>query len=274
MTDVLNTVHTGDDVTKAQTALPTTTDERAIALPSDWTLHDISKYLEYHPVPRGNMLTHSPQAFADFVETHQNKNAGETYIFIDEEDLSASALLGLVHCISVDKSGFRAELKAKRDPIAAAIHHQATRTFKQRDFAQFLDRFRERIEVSSIDGTKIETNKARAAVLDNAIISTSDHSRKVDNYGASSSISASVEMKSTENLPAKLLVHTPEYKHLPVFTSEYYVSYNTDNFSIELQHINKEEADAFCADEFKALLEEVLETSGTEAQIYFGSFNT
>lgn len=224
----------------------------ALALPNDFTLHDLEKFLPNRRRQRGEMTT---SAIGDFVAyTTKNAEAGAT-VFIDQENMKACAVLNLG---TTDKPGHadnKAMLESRSTAAYSALRNIAKQAAGQSVIAEFMEDWMLNI-VCLHEGIEIQTAKAIAAVRSITI----DTARKLEveekQLGASKSAFESIQASSKETLPTEIRFKCIPYKELQYRTFVMRPSILTtgDRIALSLRIIKIEEHEEQMAAELAEII--------------------
>ncbi len=182
----------------------------AIALPSDFKLQDLEKFLPYRRRPMGIMKTPYINDFAAYTQAHKQDGCS---VFIDATEMSATAVLDLGspthpgHCANRVKLGL--------EPTAAFI---ALRTFvnephDQTETAEWLEDWAPQLHAQA-DGAEIEMRKAISAVrkITTEAIARAQYEEQA--LSSAKSTFESVHVSSAEPLPTHFKMTCRPYPEL------------------------------------------------------------
>jgi uncharacterized protein YfdQ (DUF2303 family) len=173
------------------------------ALPSDYKLHDLERFLPQRRRVRGLMQTPFVRAFAAYVKTHMEAGAS---VFVDPAKLGATAVLNLGGPSNPGHADNLAKLTPEKTAAYAALQLQTlgNRHLTQKEAAEFMEDWSEHIQCFSDAGHTISNPRAVAAVRKITI----DAMRKLESteqsLSASRSAFESVQASSTEPLPSTI----------------------------------------------------------------------
>lgn len=168
------------------------------ALPSDYKLHDLEKFLTYRRRARGLMTTSMLDAFAGYTKAHAEIGAS---VFVNAEEMSATAVLNIGIPEGPGHADNKAKIEAKRTAALAALLFIANGApVKQAAVAEFLEDWPDEIKCSNTDGV-IATSKAVAAVRKLTIESMRKVESEDQQLSASRSAFESVQATSKDPIP-------------------------------------------------------------------------
>lgn len=191
-----------------------------LALPSDYTIHDLEKTLANRRRARGTMTTSVLEHFAQYTEAHKEPGAS---VFVSADDMKAVAVLNLG---SPDKPGHadnRAELVAQKTAPFVAMLGVVGRSLKQQEAAEFLEDWGAYIRCVDEDGGDIEIRRAVGAMRRLTIESARKVESEVGRLSATASALDSVRASSVETIPA--FVH---------FTCDPYIGMGERSFAMRV----------------------------------------
>lgn len=185
-------------IEQAQEALNGT--EALAALPKDYELHNLEKYLEGRRRQRGTMTTAVVGDFASFARTQADDGAA---VFVDGKAMQATAILNLR---TIDGTPGHCDYQAKlimqmTAPYRALKAHQGD-PLKQRTLAEFLEDQLPHVNCYGADGTFIDTKHAIAAVRRITIESLAKVGSEVQSLSAERTSLESVKATSPDPIPA------------------------------------------------------------------------
>ena len=237
-----------------------------VALPSDFTLIDMEKYMATRRRLRGNMATSVVGDFATYTE--KNAEEGAT-IFIDPEKMTACAVLNM----GVPERPGHSDNTATLTPIRTAAY-AAMRAFgtgdplSQKAVAEFLEDWAGNIRCYDDDGL-IAHNKAIAAIRKITIESLKKIEAEEKTLSASRSAFESVEAKSTEKIPAYVEFKCKPYSDFEecTFSLRLGVLTGGQNPMVNLRIVKINEHEEQMANELSVLITNSLEVGSIPALI-------
>lgn len=240
------------------------------ALPSDYKVHDLEKFLPLRRRARGTMATTALLAFADYAKQHGE--AGAT-VFVSPEDMTATAVLNLGTPTEPGHADNRAKLTLKKTAAYCALLAHATGGgLKQATAAEFLEDWPEHIKCFN-DAGEITQPKAIAAVRKLTIESIRKLESTEQQLSASRSAFESVQASSVDPLPTTIYFACQPYTELAsrVFVLRLGVLTGADKPTISLR-IAKAEAHAEeMATELAGLIEH--QFSDEAMSVHLGSYS-
>lgn len=205
--DAIKALQEGESITAAATAVQAA--QEVVALPNDFTLHDLEHLQENRRRARGEMSTRFIVPFASYAEQHHE--AGAT-VFVDPENLTATAVLNLGTPMHPGHADNLARLQLKRTAAYSALCTIVQAQRSQVEIAEFLEDW-EQMKCFSY-GNEIKRPQAIAAIRKITI----DSSRKLESseqqLGATRSAFESVQASSFEPLPTTLYFSCKPYSDL------------------------------------------------------------
>ena len=188
-------------------------DAAVAMLPSDFTHHDLEKFLPTRRRARGSMKTSSITDFGTYVKSHKEEGAS---VFVAQDTMTATAVLNLGTPAAPGHADNTAVLALKATAAYTALSNIASGHPKsQRDVAEWLEDWANIVTAIDADEQPIHIKHAIAAVR--AI--TIDAARKVESEERSLSATRSALEQVTASskgqpLPALLSVELEPYMGL------------------------------------------------------------
>lgn len=247
--------------------------QHIVALPDSFTTVDLERYQPTRRRARGTMSTASVDSFLNYTTAHAEDGAS---IFINQEEMAATAVLNLGSIHAPGHADNQAALKLKKTAAYAALMaHTGGAQLKQSQVAEFLEDWADHVECSK-DGEPVPLGKAIAAVRKITI----DAMRKIENteqqLSASRSAFESVQATSTEPLPTSILFSCQPYADLSrrTFTLRMGILTGGDKPAITLRIANLESQQEEMAQELSELIIEKLPASQIEINVLLGQYRT
>lgn len=239
-----------------------------IILPAGVTVANLENFQKCRNQFRGNMNTES---IKDFIAYCNAQSAGAC--FINREDMAAKAIFDIGteldpgHC---KHTGF-IELR----PTAAfmSMRSKHDKRLTQQELAEYLEDWREQMQLTDIDRKDIEVNAAIAAVRKVTIKASSESEHKVQNYSAATSGMDKLDATSGEdNLPGFIKFTCTPYYGLDeyVFTLRISLIVTGGEPVFILRPIKFDVALEKMSDEFKGLITDDLDDN---IKLYMGFFD-
>jgi uncharacterized protein YfdQ (DUF2303 family) len=173
----------------------------AAALPNDFAVHDLEKFMPTRRRMRGTMRTQSLEAFCDFVKAYAEIGAT---VFVSPETLTATAVLNLGTPASPGHADMRAILEAKDTAAHAALRAAAKMPMTQMAAAEFVEDWADHITCKASDGNTIATPKVVGALRKLTIESLKRVESEQQQLRATTSSFEDVQAKSADPLPATI----------------------------------------------------------------------
>lgn len=184
----------------------------AVALPGDFALHDLEKYMPNRRRSRGNMQTVLVADFAKYA--HDNAEEGAA-VFVDADSMTACAVLNLGTPKAPGHADNTATLTMKKTAAYSALRNITAegRQLSQVEVAEFLEDWAEPV-VCEKDGEHVPNRKAIAAIRKLSI----EAMRKIENseqqLSATKSAFEKIEATSEEPIPTAITFACAPYKEL------------------------------------------------------------
>lgn len=171
----------------------------AAALPDNFKLHDLEKFLPERRRMRGHMETTSLDAFAEFVSRHAEPGAA---VFVDTDRMRATAVLNLGNSSGPGHADMLATLRAKETAAMSAMRAACAKPQTQQAAAEFLEDWRHLVECVDSNGAELSTPKTIAALRKLTIETMRKLESDQQQLRATTSAFEDVQAKSVEPLPA------------------------------------------------------------------------
>lgn len=237
-----------------------------VALPGDFTIHDLEKTLPLRRRARGMMTTSAVQPFAEYVEKHKEPGAA---VFVDQDAMTAVAVLNLG---TPDKPGHAdniAKMTAKRmAAFTALLAHAGGMALAQAKAAEFLEDWPGYFKFFK-DSTEVTPGQAIAAVRKLTIEAMRKLEATDQQLSATRSAFESVSATSTEPLPTTIYFTCQPYHGLKSrqFVLRLGVQTGGKDPAIVLRIVNKEQHDEEMAAELSELVASSLTGSGVPVMV-------
>lgn len=228
-------------------------EEALVALPTDFALHDLEKYMDTRRRARGVMNTPNVIDFAKYVT--DNKEAGAA-VFIQQDSMTAIAVLNLGTPDAPGHADNLAKLAPKKTAAYSALKGVATGVaHKQQTVAEFLEDWPGQVQCFNDEGV-ISPAKAIAAVRKITIESLKKLESAEAQLSASRSAFESVQATSTEPLPTTIYFKTIPFHGLEErnFVLRLGVVTSGDKPAVTLRIVNQEQHDEDMAVELASLV--------------------
>jgi uncharacterized protein YfdQ (DUF2303 family) len=250
----------GASISQAQGAMMLSSSTKdTVALPSDFKVHDLEKYLPTRRRARGNMQTESLQDFASYFKDHQEHGAT---VFVDQDKMRAVGVLNLGVSDAPGHADNTATLSMVPTPAYDAFREVCNGgPVSQARVAEWIEDWQDMIRCFHIAETEegvvpaLNTQKAIAAVRNITI----DSARKVESeegqLSASKGSFESVKASSKHTLPTHIQLRTEAYAGLNdrLFIIRLGILTGGDKVSISLRPVKMEEHRQEMANEFAEL---------------------
>lgn len=266
--DAIDQLAKAEAITAGKKANPA---EATLALPNDFTLHDVEKFMPARRRARGTMITSAIEDFAQFATRHAFDGAAA--VFVNGPQMAAMAVLNIYtgagdpgHC------DFKAELKAQITAPHKAMRSMLQRPLSQQQLAEFLEDWPPHIVCLSPDGQAIVAARAIAAVRRITIEGLRKVESQTQQLSQDRTTFESVKATSTDPLPAFVAFKCAPYFGLDERTFVMRLSIRTGDKdpALGLHLVNGEQHDDDMAQE---LAQRVRNVIGNAMPVMVGSFN-
>jgi len=174
----------------------TSVDDTALALPSDFKLHDLEQFQAHRRHARGEFATTRIGDFAAYVGQHREEGAT---VFVSEA-MTATAVLNLGTAQFPGHADNLATLTITPTAAFTAFTKACANKLSQRDAAEFLEDWAEHMKCVQ-DSNTVPLGQAIAALRKLTVEAARKVESTVKNFGQSATAFESVEASSTDPLP-------------------------------------------------------------------------
>lgn len=247
------------------TRLPTDLERRLTAIPDNYTLHDLEKYLKGRERFRG---TYATQFVADFV-AYVKARKGEGYIDADKH--SAVVFFNLGTKEEPGHGDHRAVLTLKPTAAFNAMLKADGAKTTQRDMIDWLTDWAPNLCAISQDSKEIPSSQAITAIRQVTIEAKKSTENTQGDFNVARSTMEEVEARSKVGLPAGFTFECEPYLGLPkrAFFLRLSVNTNHEAPTLTLRIVRREAEEEAIAQDFKRVL---LEEIGDDVALTIGTF--
>jgi uncharacterized protein YfdQ (DUF2303 family) len=244
--------------------------EGTIALPDNFTIHDLEKYLPERRRFRGRLETASLADFVNYVKENRGDNQG----FIDADNLSARVFFNLGDVANPEHGDWTANLKIKSTAAYRALLGVNGQHLIQRDLIEWLEDWNVNVVqfFSDSDDGYIAPGSAIEAIRKIEIKSKKDSTHVEQERRASRSAMEEVEASAGPSLPSRIAFRCEPYLGLPTrdFILRLQVLTSHDDPRLILRVAELEQQQEMIAQDFKEVL---IREVGDAATMTIGTFN-
>jgi len=199
--DAIEALQRGAAIGQANKAIAELSNLGVIALPNDYTRHDLEQYQELRRRARGTMDTSNDDDFAAYVKEHSE--AGST-VFIDDARMSATAVLNLGTPDGPGHADNKAILTLRQTAAYSALRSTANGQGKtQTDIAEFIEDWQDIITCRH-DDQSIDVRKAIGVIRNITIEALRKVGNEEQQLSAQRTTLESVKASSIEQIPTVL----------------------------------------------------------------------
>jgi uncharacterized protein YfdQ (DUF2303 family) len=219
-----------------------------VALPSDFKQHDLETFMPKRRRARGLMTTNHGADFAQYVKEHAEEGA---CVFVDQDEMAATAVLNLGKPEAPGHTDNRAKLVLKKSAAYAALKKASAGPVSQLAAAEFLEDWSDEAACFNSDGV-IPLAKAVAAIRKLSIETMRKLESSEQSLSASRSAFESIQATSADPIPTTISFVCEPYHGLAgrEFTLRLGVQTGGDKPAIVLRVIKQELHDEEMATEF------------------------
>lgn len=266
--DAIKELAQAEAITAAGSAVAAALDDgtATVALPSEFTVHDLEKTLPLRRRARGIMTTSSVAPFAEYVDQHKEPGAA---VFVDQDAMTAVAVLNLGTPDQPGHADNIAKMVAKRlAAFTALLQHASGSGLAQAKAAEFLEDWPGYFKFFK-DSGEITAGQAIAAVRKLTIEAMRKLEATEQQLSATRSAFESVSATSTEPLPTTIYFNCVPYHGLKdrQFVLRLGVQTSSKDPAIVLRIVNKEQHEEEMAAELATLVDSSLSESGVPVMV-------
>ena len=210
--EAIDAINEGTGIYQASNAVASAFKDKAIvALPERFKSHDLESYLPNRRRARGVMSTSALKDFAAYAKAHAEAGAS---VFVDANDMTATAVLNLGTPEAPGHTDNRAKLEARKTAAyQALLQHASGRALTQTTAAEFLEDWPELIECFNDEGP-IKLPKAIGALRKLTIEAMRKLESSEQSLSASKSAFESIQATSADPIPTTIYFKCVPYKDL------------------------------------------------------------
>ncbi|WP_237668826.1 DUF2303 family protein [Vibrio sp. V39_P1S14PM300] len=241
------------------------------ALPSSFTLHDLEEFMPNRNYFRGVMNTANIDEFVRYHEEYQTEG---NLCFIRTEQMSALTIFDLGTHNIPGHCKHQAKLTLRKTAAYRALLSFNEERLSQKKLAEFIEDYRDFLQIFSTAGELIENSVASAAVRNMKFEAKAGRESSVDDFSQHQSEYESVAVRTKEDFPMPAVFK---------FTCEPYVGLDTRAFEMRMSTIGNEtlllrikkheQHEEEMGEEFQAKLQEQFRSDSIEISTFIGSFS-
>lgn len=246
--------------------------EATIALPENFTIHDLEQFQDHRRRYRGKLETASLSDFVGYVKRERPFDGAAG--FIDADNLSAQVIFDLGNEAEPGHAVHRATLKLKSTAAYRAVVGVNGKRMDQRDLIEWMQDWGRNITgIVNDDGNPVTPAQAIEAIRKIQISSKKDSTHTQEERRAQRSAMEEVEAKASPALPDRITFQCEPYFGLPArdFVLRLGVITSHDEPELVLRIVGLEEQQEDIAQDFKA---ELIDEIGDAATLTIGTFAT
>lgn len=256
--EALDALAGADAIENVQSAVNANDIPGAIAAPGHFQIHDLEKMLPTRRRARGTMTTSALTDFAAYALKHKEEGAT---VFIDQDRMTADAVLNLGAPKAPGHADNRAKLALKQTAAYKALLQHATGgALRQATAAEFMEDWQPHLQCFH-EAQELPVPKAIAAVRKLTIEALKKLESSEQQLSASRSTFESISASSTETLPTHIYFKTVPFHGLPerVFVMRLGVRADEKNPGITLRIQTQEQHNEEMAAELASLVRDALQ---------------
>ena len=170
-----------------------------LALPNDWTAHDLEKFSSTRRRSRGEMSTTHTESFAAYVRQHEEVG---TTVFVNAHCMKAVAVINMGTPHEPNHCDNRATLEAQKTAAYVELMDFCTSNRSQASVAEWLeDHAHHIVGVEASEGARIDLKPAIQAIRKITVEAMRKLETDVQTLSTSRSAFESAQIKSKDSLP-------------------------------------------------------------------------
>lgn len=247
-----------------------------VALPTNYTVHDLEKALPFRRRPRGAMTTSVLGDFHNYLTKHLEAGAA---VFVDQKTMSATAVLNLGTPAAPGHADNTAVLGLKMTAAYKALAHiTGNGARSQVTIAEFLEDWTANIKCQvqgdgeEEEATDLPVRRAVAAVRKITIEGMRTLENEEKNLSASRSLIEQVQVKNQATMPTRITFTCEPY--LGLRTRDFHMRLSVitmgDKPSLALRVVNLEKHEEEMAEELASLVRSQV---GALVPVHIGSYS-
>lgn len=266
----IEAIKQGQAITAAATALGQATDYAACvaALPSDFTLHDLERFMPMRSRQRGIMTTRFIVPFAEYAIAYAGRGATA---FVNPDDMTATAVLDLGTTDQPGHADNKAKLVLNQTAAYAALLHITSSPRNQQEVAEFLEDWAEEACCFDEQGA-IKTPLAIAAVRKITIESAQKVESDAQILSATRSAFESIRASSKDPIPTLIHFTCQPYADLAERTFTLRLSVLTGDKAPKLV-LRMQKAETHSEEMANELARRIEDAIGTELPVLVGQYS-
>jgi uncharacterized protein YfdQ (DUF2303 family) len=247
-------------VDASESRIPGDFGDRIIALPVDYALHDIERYMDGRARYRGALTTDSLDDFTGYIKQRSEPDGTSVPGFVNAEKLAATVYFNLGNSAAPGHADDLATLALKPSAPYAGMQAVNGRPMLQKDAIDWLEDWAEHVRFFVEDGVEVTPSTAITSLRKITITSKTEATSSQENFRATRSALEDVEARGAAHLPSELQFTCTPYTGLPARTFRLRLAVLTsgDKPQLVLRVRNLEaEKEAIAQDFKRALLSEL-----------------
>lgn len=238
------------------------------ALPDGVSIKSLEAFQQGRARFRGHLSTTSIRDFADYSIAVDGKHAAG---FVDQDKMACTIFFNLGTTAEAGHADHRATLQLKPTALYTALQKIAGQGLTQRQIAEWLEDWRDSLNITDENGDPMTAALAIAAVRDIKMKATSERSHTEGDFSASRSAMDAIEAAAKDRTPSEITVHVTPYEGLPSVEVTLRLSIITgEQPLLKPRWVREEKQREEIAKSFKDVLKQEV---GGSATLTIGTFN-
>lgn len=264
------------DMAIASVNLPTKTDIPVSALPGDYEISSLERFMKNRTRFRAEVKTKDIATFVRYAVAHKPHDLNPS-CFVDELNMSATVIFNMGDNLSPGHGDDKAHLRLVRSSLYESLLNLVNKKLTQKEVAELLEDYSDNFLPATLNSEgeleDIAIKKAIASIRKIKISQNSEAEFTEANFQVQKSAFESIEAKSVETLPSYLKFKCIPFQGLQERTILIRLSILTGGSEpmLTLRIVKYEELTEDMAKEFESLLSEQLVQHNVD--VYIGNFN-
>lgn len=247
-----------------------TSEKSHTLVPEDFHILDLEKFM---PFRRNYRCGFSTDSVNDYIAYVKEFDSASSKCFIYGPEMQAKTILDLGTALKPEHQEHRAMLMLKRTASYSAMLSTAERNLSQKALSDWLEDWKDVINVVDQNGQEMNAVFAASAVRDLTIERARESKSQVGDFSENMSELERMNATSSVALPSEILFMCKPYADLKERVYKLRLSILTGDSkpTLVLRIVQKEQIDEEVVEEFKALIVDKLKAEKCKTKSYIGS---
>ena len=241
------------------------------ALPQDYDLHNLEKYMPHRNQLRGTMRTNHINEFVKYHEEHLSEG---TQCFIQPDDMTAKTIFDIGTLTHPGHCVHQAVIALKATAPFSALLSVNDKRQGQKELAEWIEDYAENLQIFTSSGEVIESAVASAAIRNMKFEVKTGRESTVDDFSQHQSEYESMAVKTMEEFPMPAVFKFTCVPYLGLPERKFEMRMSTIGNEVLILRIKKiEQHTEEMGEEFQAILIEKFKSKDLELETFIGSFS-